>query len=92
MNIRIESATNGWIVKVGCVVLVYNNKDEIIADFVSWIHNPDETEKRFHEKYSKLLNIPRPGYTDEVGDEVAKEKEPGYVPGVGLGFPNRTRR
>jgi hypothetical protein len=53
-SITITLAENGWIVQVGCLMLVFSDWSEINKEFLRWTQNPDDVEKEYLEKYRPL--------------------------------------
>lgn len=44
--IEILSVDRGFIVKVGCKTLVYENVQNLLTDFTNYLYEPNATEKR----------------------------------------------
>jgi len=46
-EIRIEPVLNGWICRVGCQTVVFNEKKTMLAEMEAYYSDPDGTEKRY---------------------------------------------
>lgn len=45
-DIGVSAVANGWIVTVGCQRFVYDEVAKLVADFQSYLTDPEGTEKR----------------------------------------------
>ena len=45
-DVCVSAVANGWIVTVGCQRFVYDEVAKLVADFQSYLTDPDGTEKR----------------------------------------------
>jgi hypothetical protein len=50
-QINIEQARNGYIVRVGCWTLVFDNQVRMLAELARYFDNPDQVEREYREKY-----------------------------------------
>ena len=50
-DVNIHKVMNGFQVRVGCKNLVFENKDEMIAELSRYYDNPRDVEKEYLEKY-----------------------------------------
>jgi hypothetical protein len=50
-SITIAPATNGWVVSVGCWVLVFENTETLSLELGRYLRNPDEVEKEYIQRY-----------------------------------------
>lgn len=48
-EVTISPVLNGWIVRVGCQTLVYDDKSDLLRDFVAFLEDPVKTERRIVE-------------------------------------------
>jgi len=46
-DVKITAVLNGWIVKVGCQTLVYNDKKILLHDLGAYMADPKGTEQAF---------------------------------------------
>ena len=46
-DINISAVLNGWVVKVGCQTLVFDEITKLVLSLSDYLRNPEETEKRF---------------------------------------------
>ena len=46
-DVKITAVLNGWIAKVGCQTLVYNDKKALLHDLGTYMADPKGTEKAF---------------------------------------------
>ncbi len=46
-DVKISRVMNGFVVKVGCQILVFQSQSELMRELDKYLANPDETEKRF---------------------------------------------
>jgi len=68
LNIKIEPASNGIIVKVGCVLLVYQQTqlNMFHNDLVDYLDDPIATEKEIRKRW----------HIEQGVDEVSPEERP----------------
>jgi len=61
-EIRINPVLNGWVVTVGCQVVVFNDLQRMTQEIGSYYLNPEETEKRYQSeaRNKTLCDIPTP--------------------------------
>lgn len=48
-KITIEAVLNGYIVKVGCQTVVFNDRNVMVCDLESYLANPQAMEKHYRE-------------------------------------------
>lgn len=46
-DITITSVLNGWIVRVGCQTVVFNDMARMLKDIEAYLNNPVEAEKSY---------------------------------------------
>jgi len=46
-KITIEGVLNGWIVKVGCQTVVFDEMDAMLDEIEAYINHPEEVEKKY---------------------------------------------
>lgn len=68
-SIEMTPVPGGWIVKVGCQVMVYADKDRLIADFTAYINNPQQVEKEFYAN----KNMSGPTMAAECGGNMSMD-------------------
>lgn len=54
-SISITPALNGWIVQVGCKILVFNDINVLTAELNNYYANPQQTAKRFLESATNKI-------------------------------------
>lgn len=60
-TITIRPALNGWIVDVGCQVIVFTDKEVMLKELSDYIDDPQGVEKRYiANAVNKDLDPPRP--------------------------------
>ena len=66
-KVTIRPALNGWKCHVGCVEVVFQDKDELLKELSSYIDDPVKVEEVYLQNaVNKELNIPQPTL-DEPG-------------------------
>jgi hypothetical protein len=70
-DITVKAVANGWVVTVGCQTFAYTSVAELATDFISYLQNPTETEKRI---LAKAYNYQR---EQKNGVEVAYDSPQG---------------
>lgn len=87
-EVTISPVLNGWIVKVGCQTLVYDDKGDLLRDFVSFLADPAKTEKRILETaVNRQITMPGLGAAAVgVGQMNTTDEEPGANRGLGIGL------
>jgi len=78
-SITITPVNNGWVVKAGCMTLVFNDPGLIAGTFSDWIRNRRETEEYFIRKYQR----------DPMG-EIAQTRDRGEEVHIGGAAPPST--
>jgi len=58
----------GFIVKIGCANLVFENKDNLISAFSEFINDPVETERKYYKSNGEN--------SEEVERESQSEQQP----------------
>jgi len=58
-DITITTVLNGWIVKVGCQHIVFNDKEEMIGALSAYLQDPKAVEKSFieHAANGRFFNL-----------------------------------
>ncbi len=49
-DVRIKKVMNGFVVEVGCQILVFNDTAVFLAELARYLTNPDEVEKEYVTK------------------------------------------
>jgi hypothetical protein len=76
-DVTISKVMNGFIVKVGCQTLVFQEQTAMIVELNNYLTNPEETEKRFVEKFGYAGGQPlggadvNPAPTPYYGEQTA---------------------
>jgi len=47
--VEITPVLNGWIIKVGCQTVAFNDLNHMLEEIQAYLEDPDETEKRYRE-------------------------------------------
>lgn len=70
-DINISSSSNmGYIVKVGCSVNVFTNKNDLLVALQEYIDNPKKVEKEYNESFPP----PPIGYASQVTEANNEER------------------
>lgn len=77
-DIKISPAFNGFIVKAGCQLLVYQDRSQMKQDICSYIDDPDFAEKMLLERWGQTgtyRNIPH-----QISNPVCDNSVPDCAP------------
>lgn len=59
-NINISKADNGFIVKVGCKTLVFEQQPTMISELSRFLSDPHAVEKEYRQKYGWDMDLQNP--------------------------------
>lgn len=66
--IEVHSVANGWVVKVGCQVLVFKDLDEFTLELKSYLRDPVAMEQKWFPKAATENQI-APSTCHEIAQE-----------------------
>ena len=79
-EITIRAVLNGYIVNVGCQIVVFQNRDYMMRELLRYLEKPDEVEEEYTtrglntEQLATLRTLPEPFQTE--GTREAELPEP----------------
>lgn len=56
-DVTISEADNGWIVKVGCMTLVFNSKKKLLKELGKYLEDPGKMQRKYMRKYRGVGNL-----------------------------------
>ena len=74
-DIRISSASNGYVVQVGCTTLLFTDMEAFLRELRAYLTDPNRAEKTFLENFNMPVEAPSVtlGSMGYSGEALAKE-------------------